>query len=81
MISLPRHDKRSIFGEEAALHPTDKNLKSWKSFRKEPEAEAGIEFFTSHALCGGLLRFLLQRLLGHPPAPIFGVCGTEHGSQ
>ena len=28
-----------------------------------------------------MLRFLLQRLLGHPPAPIFGVCGTEHGSQ
>ena len=63
------------------LHPTDKKHKSRKSFRKEPEAEAGIEFFTSHALCGGLLRFLLQRLLGHPPAPIFGVCGTEHGSQ
>ena len=23
----------------------------------------------------------MQRLLGHPPASIFGVCGTEHGSQ
>ena len=36
-----------------AVQPTDKNHKSRKSLEKQPEAEAGIEFFASHAPCGG----------------------------
>ena len=43
------------------MQPTDKNHKSRKSLEKQPEAEAGIEFFASHAPCEA---FLLQRLLG-----------------
>ena len=35
------------------MQPTDKNHKSGKSLEKQPEAEAGIEFFASHAPCGG----------------------------
>ena len=35
------------------MQPTDKNHKSRKSLEKQPEAEAGIEFFASHAPCGG----------------------------